>query len=220
MTIMEENWNYKIDLNEIEASLYGNFELEVNNLCKDVLLVLEEGFISKSIDYQTNLAQTYDEELKNLVESNKSLKQKIDIKIKTLTQQQTQYETFKKDQKLLTQEIKETHEAFLMAKKCYKKILKMYFSIESRKNDNQVIFVQFFTESKKDNENYSVRLIRNIKNGKYELLSVNPKLKCLKELQKEMCDTNNVPGVLCALRQAFLALKDKKSTKTIKTQLE
>lgn len=44
----------------------------------------------------------------------------------------------------------------------------MYFSIESRKNDNQVIFVQFFTESKKDNENYSVRLIRNIKNGKYE----------------------------------------------------
>ncbi|CAG9584649.1 unnamed protein product [Danaus chrysippus] len=217
---MEENWNYKIDLNEIEGTLFGNFELEINNLCKDVLLALEQGFISNPIDYQANLAQTYDEELKNLVECNKSLKQKIDNKIKTLTQQQTQYETFKKDQKLLTQEIKETHEAFLMAKKCYKKILKMYFSIESRKNDNQVIFVQFFTESKKDSENYSVRLIRNIKNGKYELQSVNPKLKCFKELQKELYDTNNVPGILCTLRQAFVALKDKKGSNKIKTQLE
>lgn len=72
------------------------------------------------------------------------------------------------DHKLLTQEIKETHEAFLMAKKYYKKFLKIYYCIEKRSSDTQVIFVQFFTESKKDNENYSVRLLRHTTTGQYE----------------------------------------------------
>ena len=72
------------------------------------------------------------------------------------------------DHKLLTQEIKETHEAFLMAKKYYKKFLKVYYCIEKRCNDTQVIFVQFFTENKKDNENYSVRLLRHTNKGQYE----------------------------------------------------
>lgn len=72
------------------------------------------------------------------------------------------------DHNLLTKEIKETHEAFLMAKKCFKKFLKIYYTIESRNKDSQVIFVQFFTEAKKDTENYTVRLKRNIKTRSYE----------------------------------------------------
>lgn len=72
------------------------------------------------------------------------------------------------DHKLLSQEIKETHEAFLMAKKYYKKYLKMYYTIESRNGGMQTIFLQFFTEAKKESENYSVRLLRDTKTGFYQ----------------------------------------------------
>lgn len=64
--------------------------------------------------------------------------------------------------------MKETHEAFLMARKCYKKFLRVYYSIEKRNKEKQTIFLQFFTEAKKDSENYSVRLIRDSKSGHYE----------------------------------------------------
>lgn len=72
------------------------------------------------------------------------------------------------DQKIITQEIKETHEAFLMAKKYYKKYLKMYHTIESSNGETQTIFLQFFTEAKRDSELYSVRLSRNSKTRSYE----------------------------------------------------
>lgn len=75
---------------------------------------------------------------------------------------------FFSDQKLLSQEIKETHEAFLMAKKYYKKFLKMYYTVETRNTESQMIFIQFFTEAKNDSDNYSVRLLRDCKTGHYK----------------------------------------------------
>lgn len=69
------------------------------------------------------------------------------------------------DQKLLAKEIKDTHEAFLMAKKFYKKHLKIYYTIESRKGEKQTIFVQFFTEVKKETDAYSVKLLCDTKTG-------------------------------------------------------
>lgn len=72
------------------------------------------------------------------------------------------------DQKLISQEIKETHESFLMAKKYYKKFLKMYHTIESKNSETQTIFLQFFTEARRDSENYSVCLLRNTKIGQYQ----------------------------------------------------
>lgn len=72
------------------------------------------------------------------------------------------------DQKLLSQEVKETHEAFLMAKKYYKKFLKLYYFIENRSKEKQTIFLQFFSETKKDSEKYSVRLLRDTKSGNYD----------------------------------------------------
>lgn len=69
------------------------------------------------------------------------------------------------DQKLLAKEIKDTHEAFLMAKKYYKKYLKIYYTIEAKKGDKQTIFVQFFTEVKKDSDVYSMRLLCDTKTG-------------------------------------------------------
>ncbi|XP_050346120.1 uncharacterized protein LOC126770655 [Nymphalis io] len=210
MSVIEAKWNYKINISEIEESCYSNFELQLNNICENVLKALEDGFLIENINYQANIAQTYDEELKLIIESNKELRQEIALQLNELTKQQTQYENFKQDQKLLTQEIKETHEAFLMAKKCYKKFLKIYYSIESRSDNSQVVYVQFFTEAKKETENYSVRLLRNIESGKYELQSINPKLKTFKDLQQKLKETNDVPGVLCCLRQAFMAIKEAK----------
>lgn len=72
------------------------------------------------------------------------------------------------DQKLISQEIKETHEAFLMAKKYYKRFLKMYHNIESRNGETQTIYLQFFTEAKRESENCSVRLLRNTTTGQYQ----------------------------------------------------
>lgn len=75
------------------------------------------------------------------------------------------------EQKVLSREIKDTHEAFLMAKKYYKKYLKIYYTIEARKGDEQTIFVQFFTEAKKDMDLYSIRLLCDTKTGNYECKS-------------------------------------------------
>ncbi|XP_045448495.1 uncharacterized protein LOC123656926 [Melitaea cinxia] len=210
MSVIEANWSYKINIDEIEANLYSNFELSLSSLCENVLKALEDGFLIENINFQANLAQTYDEELRRLIESNKELRQAIDLKLNQLTGKQMQYENYKKDQKLLTKEIKETHEAFLMAKKCFKKFLKIYYTIESRNKDSQVIFVQFFTEAKKDTENYTVRLKRNIKTRSYELQSIHPKLKNFKEFQKKLEENNDVPGLLCCLRQAFMTIKEAK----------
>lgn len=44
----------------------------------------------------------------------------------------------------------------------------MYYTIELKSGGTQTIYVQFFTESKKESENYSVRLERNTKTGGYQ----------------------------------------------------
>lgn len=38
--------------------------------------------------------------------------------------------------------------------------------------------------------------------------NVHPKLKLFKELQKKLLQTNDVPGALCCVRQAFLELRE------------
>lgn len=55
-----------------------------------------------------------------------------------------------------------------MAKKFYKKYLKIYYTIEARKGDKQTIFVQFFAEAKKDTDLYSIRLLYDTKRGLYQ----------------------------------------------------
>lgn len=72
------------------------------------------------------------------------------------------------DQKLLSQGVINRHEAFLMAKKYYKKFLKMYCTIESKNSSKQVIYVQFFTEFKKESEINSLRLSQDIDSEGYQ----------------------------------------------------
>ncbi|XP_014367688.2 uncharacterized protein LOC106718190 [Papilio machaon] len=207
MCTVEGNWNYEFDIINIEKSNFSNLEIILNNFQECALKTLENTFTTEARSYK-DVTQKSDDDLRDLLEKNKTLKQKIDIKLKELQQQQKQYETFKQDQKLLIQEIKEKHEAFLMAKKYYKKFLRMYFTIESKNKDSQTIFVQFFNETRKDSEKYSVRLLRNISKCKYDLLSTNPQLKNVKELQRKLEETNDVPGLLSCIRKSFLTIKD------------
>ncbi|XP_013143108.1 PREDICTED: uncharacterized protein LOC106106989 [Papilio polytes] len=207
MCTVEGNWNYEFDILNIEKSNFTNFEIIMKNFQECALKTFENTFTADN-HTSKDITQKSDDDLRDLIEKNKTLKQEIDIKLKELQQQQKQYETFKQDQKLLIQEIKEKHEAFLMAKKYYKKFLKMYFTIESKKDNSQTIFIQFFTEARKDSGKYSVRLQRDISKCKYELLSTNPQLKNFKELQRKLQETNDVPGVLSCIRKSFLTIKD------------
>ncbi|XP_045771722.1 uncharacterized protein LOC123871805 [Maniola jurtina] len=210
MGIIDENWNYEIDIGECEKRANRLFELQINTLCESILKALDKGFIN-IVEDKDCLARNNDEELKLLFERNKEIKQDIEIKLKELSQQQAQFENFKRDQKLLKQEVKETHEAFLMARKHFKKSLNIYYSIESRSKEIQIVFVQFFTELKKNGDNYSVCLLKNIKTRQYTLQSTNPTIKLFKELQRRLQENNDVAGVLCYIREAFIAhkLKDK-----------
>ncbi|XP_039753832.1 uncharacterized protein LOC120629119 [Pararge aegeria] len=206
MGVIDENWNYEFDIEATEKSSNIAFELKINDLCESVLKAFDYGFVNIVVDKDC-LARNKDEEFKLLIEKNKELKHEIEIKLKDLSQQQSQYENFKRDQKLLEQEIKETHEAFLMGRKQYKKCLNIYYSIESKSNEMQVVFIQFFTELKKIGESYSIYLLRNSKTHQYTLQSMNPTLRIFKELQRKLQETNDVPGVLCWIRQAFISHK-------------
>ncbi|CAK1596146.1 unnamed protein product [Parnassius mnemosyne] len=203
---MEGNWNYEINVRNIDTCCLAAFELHDNELRECILKTIEESFLTVKYNH-SNATQNYEDDIRSLMEKNKTLRQEIDIKVKDLQRQQAQYETFKHDQKLLSQEIKERHEAFLMAKKYYKKFLKIYYTIETKNDDKMTIFAQFFTEAKKDSENYSVRLLRNKENATYELLSTNPTLENFKEIQRKLKESNDIPGALCCIRQSFLNVK-------------
>ncbi|XP_063824966.1 uncharacterized protein LOC135074563 [Ostrinia nubilalis] len=209
MSVIEE-WSFQNNIRDIDVDLFDNFAQVINIKRDNILILLDDGFKVQKCIFNGTINVNNDDELQILNEQNKQLRCDIESKIEELGRQQNKYESYKRDQKLLSQEVKETHEAFLMAKKCYKKFLRVYYSIEKRNKDKQTIFFQFFTESKKDSENYSVRLIRDSKSGYYELLSTTPKLNSLKELQRRLKETNDVPGIMCSIRQAFVVIKENK----------
>ncbi|KAM3964377.1 uncharacterized protein ACR2FA_001352 [Aphomia sociella] len=210
MSVIDDIWDYQLDLHTIEEENYSEFDVKISNISEHIIKLLEDGFKRQSFNYNGIVAQNNDDELRNLVDKNKQLRLDIDVKLEEISQHQSRYEHFKQEQKLLSQEIKETHEAFLMAKKYYKKFLKMYYTIESRSNEKLTIYVQFFTEAKKDSDNYSVILTRDSKTGNYELISASPKLQIFKEVQKRLKETRDLPGALYCIRQAFIYIKPNK----------
>lgn len=86
----------------------------------------------------------------------------------------------------------------------------MYYAIESREAEKETIFIQFFTECKKDPENYSVRLLRNTKLRHYQILQISPKIKIEKELKQKIYIPDDVSALLCCIRQEFLNIKQNK----------
>lgn len=59
-----------------------------------------------------------------------------------------------------------------MAKKYYKKYLKIYFTVEGRQDGKQEIFLQFFTEVKKESKEYSVQLLKDTGTKRYEGMDI------------------------------------------------
>ncbi|XP_059047157.1 uncharacterized protein LOC131842597 [Achroia grisella] len=214
MSVIEDNWDFQFDLHSVENESFHEFQVKVDNVNERVVKLLEDGFKPQNINYNFINTQNHDgDELKNLIDKNKQLRQDIDVKLEDIAQRQSRYEHCKQDQKLLSQEIKETHEAFLMAKKYYKKYLKMYYTIESRSNEKQAIFIQFFTEYKKDSDHYSLSLSRDCNLGKYDLISITPKVPIFKEVQRRLKETNDLPGALYCIRQAFIHIRLSKNNK-------
>lgn len=209
MVLLDENWNYHVDIFDSEEQDLVEFEKKIKCMSNHVLDLLEYSHFNK-LATGTDSAPSTQADLRGLIEKNKQLREEIDEKVDELKQHQTKYENFKQDRKLLTQEIKDTYEAFLMGKKYYKKYLKLYLAIDSVEDDKQKIFVQFFTESRKPSEMYSIVLLRDMKTSEYELIEMTPKLTSYKEIQKKLQETNDAPGALCCIRQLFLKVKQNK----------
>ncbi|XP_049869294.1 uncharacterized protein LOC126369051 [Pectinophora gossypiella] len=205
MAVIDDNWNFRIE--NMRNDSCKDFESRVKCLCDEVLQL--NGFRVQQYD-TNNISPSNDEELKILIDNNKQLRNEIEKKHEELSKQKNQYENFKQDQKLLSQEVKDTHEAFLMAKKFYKKYLKMYYTTELKNGDKQTIYIQFFTEAKKESEYYSIRLHRDCKTEHYELFETTPKVPIFEELKKSLQETNDVAGMLCSIRQAFMKIKKSK----------
>ncbi|KAG6462751.1 hypothetical protein O3G_MSEX013440 [Manduca sexta] len=207
---IEDEWNLNLLLEDIEYSSFAEFEICFSNIHTAINTLLDNAFKLEKSKNTKFTTESYDEELKYLCDKNKILKQELDALSEQISKKQLQYEERKKDVKLFEQEIKDRHEAFLMAKKNYKKILKIYFTIESKDAEKETIFIQFFTEARKESENYSVHLVKDTKLGHFQILSTTPNLEEFKEIKRKLLETNDVPGALCSIRQAFKTLKSNK----------
>ncbi|XP_063361682.1 uncharacterized protein LOC134650680 [Cydia amplana] len=207
MSVIDETWDFKIDIKQLDKNLFCEFKSDVGNLSKQIANQLDGLQTQNIINYSGRSAKNSDDELRMITEKNKQLVHDIKFKVEEYEQQQVKYSKFKSEQKLLANEIKDTHEAFLMAKKYYKKFLKIYFTIESRKDGKDGIFLQFFTEAKKESKGNSVYLLRDSKTKHYEVLEIRPGQEICKEVQQKLQATDDVPGALCYIRQHFMKMK-------------
>ncbi|XP_047994989.1 uncharacterized protein LOC125233150 [Leguminivora glycinivorella] len=206
MSVIDETWAFKIDIKQLDKQLFSEFKADDPNLSKQITNQLH-GFQTQTLNYSGSLAKNSDDELRMITEKNKQLVHNIKSKVEEYEQQQEKYNKFKSEQKILATEIKDTHEAFLMAKKYYKKFLKIYFTIESRTDGKDGIFLQFFTEAKKESKGNSVYLLRDSKTKHYEVLQITPGQEICKEVQQKLQVTNDVPGALCYIRHHFMKMK-------------
>lgn len=94
MCTVEGNWNYEFDILNIEKSNFTNFEIIMKNFQECALKTFENTFTADN-HTSKDITQKSDDDLRDLIEKNKTLKHEIDIKLKELQQQQKQYETFK-----------------------------------------------------------------------------------------------------------------------------
>lgn len=91
MAVIEDCWNYRVDINSLKNGSYREFEARVCSLREDILN--KNCFKIQKFSY--NNVQSHEEELKCLLEENKLLRNEIDSKQEELAKQKSQYETFK-----------------------------------------------------------------------------------------------------------------------------
>lgn len=92
MAVIEDYWNYRVDINSLKNKNYPEFESRVYSLRDDIL----NRNCFKIQKFSHNNVHSHEEELKCLSEENKQLRDEIDSLQETLAKQKTQYETYKK----------------------------------------------------------------------------------------------------------------------------
>lgn len=92
MAVIEDCWEYRVDIDSLKNKYYPEFESRVCSLRDDI--VNRNCFKIQKFSY--NNVQSHEEVLKYLSEENKQLRNEIDSLQETLTKQKSQYETFKK----------------------------------------------------------------------------------------------------------------------------
>lgn len=100
MSVIEDNWDYNIDLYHFDNKSYSELEATVCSWMELILHQLEDGFKLQKYVYNAKgsgkVALNHDDELKDLVEKNKILRNDIESKLEELTQITHQYENYKK----------------------------------------------------------------------------------------------------------------------------
>lgn len=91
MAVIEDCWNYRVDVNSAKNRNYSEFESRVCSLRDDILN--KNCFKIQKFSY--NNVHSHEDELKCLSEENKQLRSEIDSLQEALTKQKCQYETYK-----------------------------------------------------------------------------------------------------------------------------
>lgn len=92
MAVIEDYWDYRVDIDSLKNKYYREFESRVYSLRDDIL----NRNCFKIQKFSHNNVQSYEELLKYLSEENKQLRNEIDSLQETVIKQKSQYETFKK----------------------------------------------------------------------------------------------------------------------------
>lgn len=92
MAVIEDCWNYRVDINTVKNRNYPEFESRVWSLRDDILN--KNCFKIRKFSY--NNVQSHEDELKCLSEENKQLRNEIDSLQEAVTKQKSQYESHKK----------------------------------------------------------------------------------------------------------------------------
>lgn len=97
MIATEDDWDYNVDFNIIEQKQNCLFEITICSFKELLLQKLKDGFkVQTGLAYNANVPQNHDDKLKELVEKNRLLPNLIETKLEEVSQQQLQYENYKK----------------------------------------------------------------------------------------------------------------------------
>lgn len=94
MTLLDENWDYNIELFESEKKNYKDFEQRIKVISDNVLHLLDFNFINK-LGSHANGTLTFDWDLNSLMEKNKQLIEEIDTKTTEIKDHEAECNTLK-----------------------------------------------------------------------------------------------------------------------------
>ena len=92
MAIIEDNWNYRIDINKSSDGVMRDFEPYLCSLQEDVL---NKTCFKIQLNNSNYVVNSHVEQVKKLTEENKQLRLQIDAKVNEVAKQKSLYDSFK-----------------------------------------------------------------------------------------------------------------------------